>query len=186
MIYPNIREVIDSLSGRSNKLFPNNKKSVGFQWFGLRQPDYTQPCGCIGVDGTREDPTCRRCMSTGYLFTDYLVKGYSWMGILGVEYNASPGLISTQQRNLVIEYNKPINKFDFVLELEHSPAGVLRQPFNIMRYFRVQDSLPLKGDDSRVEFWKCALEERNIESGTAQDIGTSFTYRGNRSNNEPE
>jgi hypothetical protein len=184
---PDLREVIDSLSGRSNKLFPNGKKPIGFQWFGLRQQDFSKRCGCNPIEGTSQNHTCTRCMSTGFIFTDYLVKGYFWMGVLGTEYGASPGILATQQKNIVVEHNRPINKFDFVLELDKDPnTGKPRQPFTIMKYYRVQDSLALKGDNAKTEFWKCSIEERNIESGQAQSGGTAFKYQGNRSNNEPE
>jgi len=184
---PDLREVIDSLSGRSNKLFPNGKESIGFQWFGLRQPDFGKKCGCEPIEGTSENHTCKRCLNTGFLFTDYLVKGYFWMGVLGTEYGAAPGILSTQQKNLVIEHDRPIGKFDFVMELDiDHETGKVRQPFAITRYFRVQDSLPLRGDGTQVEFWKCTLEERNVEDGRPQSGGTAYKYQGNRSNNEPQ
>ncbi|MCB1712294.1 MAG: hypothetical protein KDH96_07415 [Candidatus Riesia sp.] len=184
---PNIREVVDSLLGKSNLLFPNNKKAIGTQWFGLRQADYTKRCGCTPEEGTSEGSNCSRCFSTGYLFTDYLVKGYMWMGVLGTEFNSIPGVISTQQKNLVIQHDRIVNKFDFVLELDHDPAtSKPRQPFQIVKIYRVQDSLPIRGDDSRVEFWKCSIEERNIEDGRPNDLGTGYKYKGNRSNVEPQ
>tara|TARA_R110002074_G_scaffold402324_1_gene607030 strand:+ start:69398 stop:69958 length:561 start_codon:yes stop_codon:yes gene_type:complete len=184
---PDLREVIESLAGRSNKLFPNGKEAIGFQWLGLRQPDFSKKCGCTPIEGTSENHTCTRCLNTGYLFTDYLVKGYFWMGVLGSEFGASPGILSTQQKNLVIEHDRPVSKFDFVLELDKDPeTGVPRQPFSIMRYNRVQDSIGLKGDSAKTEFWKCVLEERNVEDGRPQSGGTTFKYQGNRSNNEPQ
>lgn len=184
---PDIREVIDSLAGKSNKLFPNDKKAIGFQWFGLRQPDYSKKCSCTPVEGTSESPSCSRCLNTGYLFTDYLVKGYLWMGVLGSEYNSAPGLISTQQKNVVVEHDRPLHKFDFVLELDHDPdTNKVRQPFRINRMFRIQDAVAIKGDSSKIEFWKCTIEEKNVEDGRPDSIGTNYKYGGNRSNAEPE
>ena len=184
---PDIREVIDSLSGKSNPLFPNNKQPIGFQWYGLRQPDVSKRCACVGIEGTSENHTCTRCLNTGYVFTDYLVKGFSWMGTLGSEYGAKPGIISTQQKNLILRHDRPVNKFDFIMELnQDADTGVVRQPFSIMRYYRVQDSVPLKGDAARIEFWKCALEDRNVEDGIPSSGGTGYKYQGNRSNSEPQ
>lgn len=184
---PDIRQVIDSLAGKTTKLFPSNQKGIGFQWFGLRQADYTKPCGCGGSLGSTEPTTCSRCLSTGYLFSDYLVKGYGWMGLLGFEYNSKPGLMSTQQRNLVLQFDKTINKFDFVLELDQDPdTGKIRQPLRITRQFKVQDSVPIRGDNAKLEFWKCTVEERNVDSGRPGPEGTTFKYLGNRSNGEPE
>ncbi len=183
---PDLREVIASLQGKSTPLFPLKDKGVGFQWFGLRQSDYRKKCSCKGIQGTQDNPRCNRCFSTGYLFTDYLVKGYLWMGVLGVGYNAGPGMISTDQKNVVLQHNRVINKFDHVLELDQDfDTGQIRQPFSIIRQYKVQDSVPIKGDSGRLEFWKCSIEERNIDSGRPGLLGNTYNYGGNRSNDSP-
>jgi hypothetical protein len=184
---PNLREVIASLSGKSSTFYSLKGDSIGFQWLGLRQVDYTKKCSCTGILGTSDCPSCSRCMSTGYLFSDFLVKGYMWMGILGSEFQSNMGLMSTQNRNLVVEHDRPVNKFDFILELDQDPnTSKVRQPFKVLKYYRIQDSVPIKGDSARVEFWKCSLEERNIKDGKPGIDGTGFRYGGNRSNNEPQ
>lgn len=183
---PDIRQVIDSLAGKSTLLYASKDRGVGFQWLGLRQADYSKKCSCEAVMGTSEPIKCLRCLSTGYRFTDYLVKGYMWMGLLGTEVGTKPGLISTQQRNLVVQHNRVISKFDHIIELDQDPdTGKIRQPFSILKYYRVQDSVPIKGDTGRIEFWKCSLEERNVEDGRPGIDGTTYNYWGNRSNSEP-
>lgn len=187
MIWPSIRETLESLVGKTNRLAPNKKEGVGFQWFGLRQPDYSKKCSCEGILGTTDSPVCKRCLSTGYLFSDKLVKGYTWMGVLGSEFMAKPGVISTQQRNLIVEYDRPISKFDFILELDQDPdTGTLRQPMKIMRYFKIQDTLPIRGDGSKLEFWKVSIEERNVLDGRPGPSDTGFNYSGNRNTPRPE
>lgn len=184
---PDLRDVIKSLAGESSSVFPVQGKSVGFQWYGLRQADYTRKCSHDGTMGGSNSPTCKRCFSTGYLFTDFLVKGYSWMGLLGVEFGTISGKISTQQRNLVIKHNRPVNKFDYILELNQDPdTGIIRQPFSIIRQFKIQDCVPIKGDMGRIEFWRCNIEERHVDDGRPGPDGTTFNYGGNRSNNEPQ
>jgi hypothetical protein len=186
---PNLREVLKSLSGESNLFAPHNKVAIGFQWLGLRQVDYNKKCSCWfnTTGGSRDVPGCSRCMLTGYLYTDYLVKGYLWMGILGSEFGTPPGIISTQQKNIVVKHNRVINKFDFILELNQDiDSGQIKQPFKITKYNRIQDVVPVKGDSGRIEFWKGMVEERNIEDGTASNTGTGFKYKGNRSINEPK
>jgi hypothetical protein len=162
---------------------------TGFQWVGLRQPNYSKECACVREekDGHRApSSTCRRCMATGYVFTDYLVKAYMWQGVLGIEFGSAAGRISTPLRNLVVQHDRPINKFDMILELDQdTDTGEIRQPFSILRHFKVQDSMPLKGDSGRIEFWKCALEERNLDDDLGNQVGTNFTYEGNRSNDQP-
>ena len=186
MFLPDLRDVIKSLAGESNLFAPSNKQSIGFQWLGLRQSDYSKKCVCQGIQGTSDSPICKRCMSTGYLFTDFLVKGYTWMGVLGAAFNAGPGLISTEQRNVVIKHDKQISKFDYILELDqNSDTAKLVQPLRINRYFQIQDAVPIKGDNARIEFWKLSVEERNARDGRPGAHDTNFTYQGNRSNQEP-
>jgi len=186
MVLPDLRDVIKSLAGESNPLFPNKKEGTGFQWLGLRQADYTKKCACQGILGTSDSPICKRCFSTGYLFTDFLVKGYTWMGVLGAAFGASPGLISTEQRNIVLKHDKQISKFDYILELDQNrDTAELYFPLRINRYFQIQDAVPIKGDRGRIEFWKLSVEERNVKDGRPGPMDTGFTYQGNRSNREP-
>jgi hypothetical protein len=178
-----LRKVISSLLGIPSTLFPTSNKSLGFQWYGLRQADYTKRCACsLTTPSTTE--TCTRCLSTGYLFTDYLVKGYTWLGILGFEYGIPVGTMSTQSKNIAIQHNRTINKFDFVLELDQDLSGKIKQPFKITRYYRIQDVAQYRGDEGRLEFWKCYLEERNIDDGKPGSTGNSFEYKVNRRLND--
>lgn len=158
-----------------------------FQWFGLRQPDYTKPCSCrrLNSDGIVTSSGCSRCFRIGFLFTDYLVKGYLWQSSLGFEFKTSVGNISTQRQNFVLQHDRPVNKFDIVLLMDINPeTGLIRQPIKIMRLFQVQDSMPLFGKNGRTEFFKCSVEERNIDDGLSGPIGTNFKYTDNRTINE--
>lgn len=160
-----------------------------FQWFGLRQIDYNSRCSCFGVtnpDGIPARESCRRCFRSGYLFVDYLIKGYMWISTLGFEFKTKVGEISTQRTNLILQHNRAVNKFDYILVLDKNPdTGVLRQPLSVMRTYQVQDSVPLIGKQDRIEFYKCSLEERNLDDGRPGDGGTQYNYKGNRSNAEP-
>ena len=158
----------------------------GFQWFGLRQLDYSKPCSCKS-QAISEKIGCVRCFRTGYAFTDYLVKGYLWISSLGFETRTAAGDISTQRKNLVVRHDRLVNKFDHILELDinHS-TGEIIQPFKIVRSYSVQDSLALYGLGGRVEFWRCAIEERNIDDGRYNQTGPEFVNKGNRSNAEPK
>lgn len=180
-----IRKALASLAGIPSGLFPTSNESLGFQWYGIRQPDYTKKCSCSALLGSSGDPACTRCLNTGYLFTDYLVKGYSWLGILGFEYGTNTGVISTQNKIIVLQHNRQINKFDHILELDQEvDTGKVKQPFKITKYYRVQDVAPLKGDSARIEFWKCSIEERNIDDGRPGQLGSEFTYKVNRLPND--
>jgi hypothetical protein len=166
--------------------FMNDMLENGFQWFGLRQLDYSKPCSCKLATDQRSG-NCKRCFRLGYAFTDFIVKGYMWISALGIEFRTSTGDISTQRKNLVLKHNRPVNKFDRVLLLDtDSDTGRLRQPLKIVREFSVQDVLSLSGKNGRVEFWKCSIEERALDDGRFADQGVEFDYKGNRSNAEPQ
>lgn len=154
-----------------------------FQWYALRQIDFSRPCSCTlsPPDKILPTPTCSRCFRYGYLFTDYVIKGYLWKSSLGFEFRTEVGPLSTQKSNFVAKHNRPINKFDNIMILDLDPNnGVLRQPLRIMRLYQVQDSMPLYGKDGRVEFYKCFIEERNLDDYKDGSIGTSLAYNGNR------
>lgn len=160
-----------------------------FHWFVVRHVDYSKPCSCnmVSSDKITNTTICTRCFRFGYLFTDYLTKGYMWKGSLGFEFKTELGMISTQSNNFVARHNRVINKYDQILILDtERDTGVIRQPFKIQRLFLVQDTLPLYGKDGRVEFSKCTIEERNIDDYRSGTLGTSFSYKGNRSNEFPK
>ena len=156
-----------------------------FQWYVLRHLDYSKPCSCTQVpaDKINLSQPCTRCLRFGYIFTDYLVKGYMWKGTLGFEFKTDLGVISTQSNNFIVRHNRTINKFDQVILVDMNPdTGVIRQPVKMRRMFLVQDSLPIYGKDGRIEFFRTTIEERSIDDYRSGQIGNSFIYRGNRSN----
>lgn len=155
-----------------------------YNWFGLRQADYSKRCNCyVSKDGiSNPNKSCTRCLGIGYAFTDYLVKGYMWLGVLGFEFPSGPGPISTKGLSMIVQHNRTVNKFDIVLELDQDPDGPrLRTPFKITKQYLVQDCLPLRSDDARIEFYRCRIEERTIDSGLPGEEGTNIEYGGNRS-----
>lgn len=156
-------------------------RGVSFQWYGYRQVDYSKKCDCNNSTELSK-PGCSRCFRTGYLFNDFLVKGYIWLVNPGAGFTTPFGTISTQSKFMILEWNRPVQKFSFVLELDQDPeTGNIRQPFSIMRAYEIQDFSLTKGREGRVEWSKCLLEERNIDDGRPNELGTGINYKGNRS-----
>lgn len=156
-----------------------------FQWYVIRHLDYSKPCSCKlkSSDSVENQLPCSRCFRFGYLFTDYLVKGYMWKGTLGFEFKTELGTISTQSNNIVLRHNRTVNKFDQILIIDMDrDTGIIRQPVKVLRLFLVQDSMPLYGKDGRVEFFRASIEERNMDDYRSGHLGSLFTYGGNRSN----
>jgi len=109
-----------------------------------------------------------------------------WQSSMGFEFKTEVGSISTQKNNFVVKHNRPINKYDHIMILDMDPnTGVVRQPITIMRTFQVQDSMPLYGKSGRVEFYRCFIEERNLDDYRHGAVGTRFNYEGNRSSTLP-
>ena len=176
--------VFPDLRGELRKILedPSNLFRYGDRWLGLRKVDYSVECLCSQADGMRgPSPTCTRCMGLGHPFADELVKGYLWRSFFtGTEFPAEPGIISTQGRNLIVRYSDVVNKFDWVLLLDlNHETGEPRQPFNIRQSFVVVDSLGLRGQNGRVEYWRCVLQERNISDGRPGQVGTKYAYKSN-------
>lgn len=159
--------------------------NFSFQWYGFRQLDYSKKCACSNNrdEGITTTSGCSRCFRTGYQFTDFLVKGHIWTSVFGVEFTGPHTTLSTQTKYLLLEWDRPIQKYSFILELDQdSKTGKLIQPFKIMRTYAIQDYDSYKGDNARIEYWKCLIEERNFDDGTAGEEGTNNLYKGNRSN----
>lgn len=154
-----------------------------FRWLGLRLQDMSKKCSCLldlnKVNKLSGKVLCTRCFNTGYLFTDYIAKGYLWLSVQGVEFSTEVGPISTQRTNLVLEFDRPIKKFDRVLLIDlDSETGQPRQPFSIMREYIISDYFQLMGEENSVKFWKCFLEERNLIDGRpGEGIGTTNELR---------
>lgn len=154
--------------------------AYGFSWVGLRKVDYTIACNCGDTVGGTRTPlaSCSRCMGIGHPFTDELVNGYVWRNFfVGSEFPTQLGKISTQGRSVVLQHTETVNKFDWILILDLDPeTGQPRQPFSIQQSFIIVDAFALRGKDGRLEFWRCALQERNISDGRPGKGGTSFNY----------
>lgn len=170
---PKVKEVLPTAGiigpdlRKELKLLVDN---VGFRWVGLRSVDHSTRCDCKSEYPGFNIASCTRCMGTGFVFTDYLVKAYSWMGVFGVQFESEIGRISTQGKNCVLEHDRPVNKRDYILELDlDNNTGRPIMPFRVLKYFEVQDSSAMLGDGARVEFWRCTLEERSIYINSDSD-----------------
>lgn len=181
-VTPDVRELPHKHPIRQPQIRPSQVKRPikTFAWMGLRQADRTTRCVCVMAD-SGANPSCRRCLGTGFGFTDYLVPAYMWMATEGVEYYMEGGRISTQTRNIVVQHDRPVRKFDQIVELSLDPdTGQPHQPFVMLRTFLVQDTIGMKGTGGRLEFWKCEIEERTLTSGQAGESGPNYIHSTNR------
>lgn len=181
-----LREIIDSQELAKGVLGEDMRDSIEilgeehFSWLGLRQADRTKACTCVKDTGTPRK-ACSHCLGTGFGYTDYLVKGYTWLSTDGAEFVSAAGRISTQTRNAVVKHTRALRKFDQILVLALDPdTGETTQPFQITRTFLVQDTLALKASGGRTEFWRCSLVERSFSNDKPGEPGTTYKHTSNR------
>ena len=142
------------------------RKNTSFRWVALRTADLSKKCSsCLNKD-QYEVGLCKRCFNTGHAFVDKLVSAHSSLSIPGVDFSGPIGQANTKIQYFYIEHNQRPKNTDFILELDiNEKTGVPRQPFRIIRAYKINDTNPLKGIDGRTEFWRCFVEERNYDLG---------------------
>ncbi len=148
-----------------------SKVGGSFRWFALRKPDLSKKCTCAG------NSRCKRCFDTGYLFSDELVKVYTWAAVFGVEFQTKAGSISTQTKNFVIEYSRDLSKQDYLLELDiDMVSGEPIQPFKIMRAYKLADYAIITARDNKPAYWMANAEEREFSDGKPPTDGTGYEH----------
>jgi hypothetical protein len=142
------------------------RDAVGFRWIALRSLDLTQRClECIKTtnDSFDQPGSCSACMGSGFVFIDKLVKGFRYLSTPGFDFRSEIGILNTETQVYIIEHDKKPKETDFIFELElNEETGTPRQPFSVNRVFKIQNAFPARGDDGRIEFWRCFVEERNL------------------------
>jgi len=145
-------------------------KTSGFRWVALRTAQLDQPCTqCTKrTEPQYESPpgSCMKCLNTGFLFIDKLVKGYSYLPAAGRDFLSDIGVINTETVVYILQSGAKPKTGDYICELDTDElTGVLRQPFVIRHVFVIQDSKEMRGDDGRIEFFKTYCEEHNLDKG---------------------
>jgi hypothetical protein len=146
------------------------ESNVAFSWVALRSAQLGSQCSAcmkrIGPQYGIPSPSCVRCLGSGYLFVDKLVRAYQPRPLPGVDFFSELGLVNTKTQAFFLkEPTKPKNT-DFILELDLDEAtGIPRQPFTITRIFSIQTAESLRGVKGRIEYWMALTEERNFDRG---------------------
>ena len=167
VIGEDIREVLETIG-------------TEFAWLGLRKANRSIKCYCTENPDVSQG-NCSQCLGTGFGFTDRLISGYFWMATQGKAFMTEAGRIATQTRNLILQYDYPLVKFDQVLLLDVDPdTGEPTQPFKIMRRFLIQDAIAMRDGDGRLQFWKCEAEERSFSDDQGGEPGTDYHHISNR------
>jgi len=148
---------------------------TGFRWIALRVADLSKRCTeCmkqIPANYDQPSPYCKSCLGIGYSFSDKLVKGFRYLGAPGFDFKMNIGIINTQTQIYILEYNKEPKSTDLIFELllDESNQNPV-QPFQITSVYKIQNSFPLRGDNGRIEFWRCFVEEKNLSREGSKSI----------------
>lgn len=146
------------------------RKHLGHRWVAHRSIDLSKACtecGRVNDDIHRQpQKTCSACHGIGYSYVDKVVKGFRYLSVPGVDLKTSVGFVNTRSEVYILEhdcYPKPV---DWILELELNETTMVPvQPFRVTSAFKIQDCMALRGDNGRIEFWRCPVEERNLDYG---------------------
>jgi hypothetical protein len=155
------------------KELENIRDTAGFYWVALRTFNLNQQCQeCKKYTPANYDQApkwCSFCMNTGHAFFDKLVMGYRYLSQPGFDYKTEIGTINTKTQVFILEHDKKPKNVDMILELDLNEAtGAPRQPFSITRAFSIQDAQTMRGDNGRIEHFRCFVEERNFDLGRTQ------------------
>lgn len=145
------------------------KENLSFGWVALRSADLNKKCSkCLSIKSQYGEvsPTCVSCLGTGHSYVDKLISGHKTLALPGIDFKAEIGGINTTVQYYYLEHSTKPKTTDFILELDTDvTTGVPRQPFRIVRAYKITDSQPLRGDRGRIEYWKCLVKEQNFARG---------------------
>jgi hypothetical protein len=144
------------------------RDNVGFYWVALRVIDLSkktnQSSDKVPSNYDQPNPEDSKSLLINHSYSDKLVKAFRYLGSPGFDFLTQLGNINTRSATFIVEYDKQPKDTDFILELESDEeTHIPYQPFNVVKVFKIQDSFPLRGDDGRIEFWRCHVEERNLD-----------------------
>jgi len=138
------------------------QKRYSFYWVALRSMYLNTKCPCF--DGI-PNKKCSKCMGTGYLYVDKLVKAQNARTTPGLDFSTQIGKINTQTITWIIQHDKRPKTTDWILELDlDESTRIPRQPFVVKRSFAIQDAWPYRGKNGEIIYWYCLSEERNFVS----------------------
>lgn len=146
------------------------KSLIGHYWVALRVADLSKPCReCMN----KEDPNldqpsayCKTCLGIGFSYVDKLVKAFRYQAAVGLSLKGNVGVLDLESRVFILENGYVPKRYDWILELDIDEATMNpKQPFKAIRAFKIDDALPMRGDDGRIEFFKCYTKARVLDVG---------------------
>lgn len=146
---------------------------ASFHWLVLRSAHLDKYCECtnevpLSQVGTR--PPCKRCLSTGRMYTDYLMKGIQYLptrNFAGDEIFAAPGVLHNSGRRYAFNVKDVVPKStDLILEIDlNKDTGQPIIPIKILEVFNILQIRRLWGDRGREEYYIAMTEQRQIMPG---------------------
>ncbi len=145
-----------------------------FHWLVLRSAHLDKFCECVKempIHFQGSLPPCKRCLSTGRIYTDYLIKGIQYLPTRNFAANevfAAPGVIHNAGRRYAFTVKDIVPKStDLVLEIDlNKNTGQPITTIKILEVFNIQQVRRLWGDRGREEYYIALVEQRQIMPGT--------------------
>ncbi len=142
----------------------------GHRWLALRIADLSKPCKAyMDKEAGNYDqpaPYCKSCLGIGYSYIDKLIKGFRYQASPTLGFKGNIGVLDTETKIFILEYDAIPKRFDWILELDLDENTMQpKQPFRITNAFKIEDSLALRGEDGRIEFFRCNTKARLLDIG---------------------
>lgn len=147
----------------------------GFHWIVIRSADLSGKCECLNEQVPRNhespDPSCKRCLGTGYVFTDYLAKGLQYSQtrqFRGEEIQMPAGVLNNSNFRYALNIKEIVPKTtDLLIEIElNKNTGDPVTPIKVQEVYDIQHVRRLWGDQGREEYYSLNVEQRQIYPGT--------------------
>lgn len=150
------------------------KAMSGFHWVVLRSAHLDGFCECIKEverQYSKATSNCRRCLGSGRLFTDFLIKGIQYIPtpqFRSDESQKGPGVLHNEGFRYLISVKDRIPKeTDFLIEIDlDKDTGNPVTPISVVTVYDITNVRVLWGDKGREEFYSVTTKARQIAPGT--------------------
>lgn len=140
-------------------------------WVAIRSIDFSQPTHqaqeSVKDNYEQSNPDFQHIVAN-YPYVDKLVRGRRYLAQPGFDFQTQVGVLNTKLQVYIIASDKYPKNTDYILELyKDENTGVVKQPFQINRVWKIQDAQPMRGGQpvkhpAGIEFFRCFVEEDNI------------------------
>lgn len=128
-------------------------------WGVHRSALLNKKCPCLSRDNGKTNSACRRCLGTGHMFVDYIVKLDKRTFSPEFVRDAGVGEARVGDFRYYLERIVPVKQDDLILEVELDESTLLPvQPFRIREAYRVKAVEDMRDRGGRLEFVQLVVD----------------------------